>query len=220
MKIIYGSTNQGKIDEIKKLFRNHGIETEVLSLKDINFTEKINENGTTFEENSIIKAKAIKEFCNNHNINEIIITDDAGLCVDALNGRPGVHSARYVSENATQEEKLNALMEELKDVPKEKRTAKFVCFLTALLPNGEIVTAQGVTEGTISETIGTMGGLTYGPVLIPKGYNRVMNDLTDKERETTHREKAIIELIPKLNIKKRKENINERPNNRIVKNHQ
>ena len=201
MKIIYGSTNQGKIDEVKKLFKNHGIETEVLSLKDINFTGQINENGTTFEENSLIKAKAIKDFCNRNNINEIIITDDAGLCVDALNGRPGVHSARYVSENATQEEKLNTLMEELKDVPKEKRTARFICFLTALLPNGKIITAQGVTEGSIAEKIGTLGGLTYGPVLIPKGYNRVMNDLTDEERETTHREKAIKELIQKLKIK-------------------
>ena len=201
MKIIYGSTNQGKIDEVKKLFKNHGIETEVLSLKDINFTGQINENGTTFEENSFIKAKAIKDFCNRNNINEIIITDDAGLCVDALDGRPGVHSARYVSENATQEEKLNALMEELKDVPKEKRTARFICFLTALLPNGKIITAQGVTEGSIAEKIGTLGGLTYCPVLIPKGYNRVMNDLTDEERETTHREKAIKELIQKLKIK-------------------
>lgn len=201
MKIIYGSTNQGKINEVKTLFRNHGIETEVLSLKDIGFNEKIDENGSTFEENSMIKAKAIKEFCNKNNINEIIITDDAGLCVDALNGRPGVHSARYVSENATQIQKLTSLMEELKDVPKEKRTAQFICFLTAILPNGKIVTAKGVTEGSISEDIRTLGGLTYCPVFIPKGFDRVMNDLTDEEKENTHREKAMKELIPKLGIK-------------------
>jgi len=201
MKIIYGTTNQGKIDEIKKLFNNHGIETQILSLKDIGFTKKIEENGTTFEENSMIKAKTIKEFCNEKGINEIIITDDAGLCVDALNGRPGVYSARYVSESASQVEKLSALLEELKDVPQEKRTASFVCFLTAIMPNGEIITAQGVTEGSISEEIRTLGGLTFCPVFIPKGSDRVMNDMTDEEKENTHREKAIKELIPKLGIK-------------------
>ena len=201
MKIIYGSTNQEKIKEVKTLFKNHGIETEVLSLHDIGFTEEIEENGTTFEENSMIKAKAIKEFCDKNNINEIIITDDAGLCVDALDGRPGVYSARYVSESASQIEKLTRLMEELKDVPKEKRTAQFVCFLTAILPDDTIITAKGVTEGSISETIGTLGGLTYCPVFIPKGLDRVMNDITDEEKEHTHREKAIKELIPKLGIK-------------------
>lgn len=201
MKIIYGTTNQGKINEVKTLFKNHGIEAQVLSLHDIGFNEHINENGTTFEENSMIKAKAIKEFCTKNGINEIIITDDAGLCVDALNGRPGVYSARYASENATQIEKLTRLMEELKDVPKEKRTANFTCFLTAVMPDGKIITAKGVTEGSISETIGTLGGLTYCPVFIPKGSNRVMNDMTDEEKENTHREKAIKELIPKLRIK-------------------
>lgn len=200
MKIIYGTTNQGKINEIKTLFKNHGIEIEVLSLNDIGFNETINENGNTFEENSMIKARTIKEFCNQKGINEIIITDDAGLCVDALNGRPGVYSARYVSETATQMEKLTKLMQELKDVPKEKRTANFTCFLTAILPDGKIFTAKGVTQGSISETIGTLGGLTYCPVFIPKGSNRVMNDMTDKEKENTHREKAMKELIPKLGI--------------------
>lgn len=200
MKIIYGTTNQGKINEIKTLFKNHGIEIEVLSLNDIGFNETINENGNTFEENSMIKARTIKEFCNQKGINEIIITDDAGLCVDALNGRPGVYSARYVSETASQVEKLTRLMEELKDVPKEKRTANFTCFLTAILPDGKIITAKGVTQGSISETIGTLGGLTYCPVFIPKGSNRVMNDMTDKEKENTHREKAMKELIPKLGI--------------------
>lgn len=200
MKIIYGTTNQGKINEIRTLFKNHGIEIEVLSLNDIGFNETINENGNTFEENSMIKAMTIKEFCNQKGINEIIITDDAGLCVDALNGRPGVYSARYVSETATQMEKLTKLMQELKDVPKEKRTANFTCFLTAILPDGKIFTAKGVTQGSISETIGTLGGLTYCPVFIPKGSNRVMNDMTDKEKENTHREKAMKELIPKLGI--------------------
>lgn len=201
MKIIYGTGNQGKLNEIKTLFENHKIETEILSLKDIGFNEDIEENGETFEENSMIKAKAIKEFCNKNNINEIIITDDAGLCVDGLNGGPGVHSARYAGDHAPQEVTLNKLMNEMKDVPKEKRTAQFVCVLTALLPNGEVIVAKGITRGSIAEKIGTMGGLTFCPVFIPEGTNKVMNDMSDEEKEQTHREKAFKELIKKLNIK-------------------
>lgn len=201
MKIIYGTGNQGKIAEIKKLFENHKIETEILSLKDIGFNEDIEENGETFEENSMIKAKAIKEFCNKNNINEIIITDDAGLCVDSLGGAPGVHSARYAGDHAPQEVTLNKLMNEMKDVPKEKRTAQFVCVLTALLQNSEVIVAKGITKGSIAEEIGTMGGLTFCPVFIPEGTNKVMNDMSDEEKEQTHREKAFKELIKKLNIK-------------------
>lgn len=201
MKIIYGTGNQHKIEEIKKLFNNHKIETEILSLKDIGFNEEIVEDGKTFEENSMIKAKAIKDFCNKNNINEIIITDDAGLCVDALNGAPGVHSARYAGDHAPQEVTLNKLMNEMKSVPKEKRTAQFICVLTSLLQNGEVIVAKGITKGIIAEKIGTMGGLTFCPVFIPEGSDRVMNDMTDEEKEQTHREKAFKELINKLNIK-------------------
>lgn len=87
MKIIYGSSNKAKLQEVKDFFINNKIDIELISLKDINFNEEIEENGQTFEENSLIKAKAIKEFCDKNGINETIITDDAGLCVDALNGR-------------------------------------------------------------------------------------------------------------------------------------
>lgn len=201
MKIIYGTGNIHKVEEIKKLFKNHNIETEILSLKDIGFNEEIEENGETFEENSMIKAKAIKEFCNRNNINEIIITDDAGLCVDSLGGAPGVHSARYAGDHAPQQATLDKLMNEMKNVPKEKRTAQFICVLTAILQNDEIIVAKGITTGSISEEIGTMGGLTFCPVFIPEGSDRVMNDMTDEEKEQTHREKAFKELMKKLNIK-------------------
>lgn len=201
MKIIYGTGNIHKVEEITVLFKNHKIETEILSLKDIGFDEDIEESGETFEENSMIKAKAIKEFCRQNNINEIIITDDAGLCVDALGGAPGVHSARYAGDHAPQQVTLNKLMNEMKGVSKERRTAQFMCVLTAMLPNGEVIVAKGITKGSIAEDIGTLGGLTYCPVFIPEGTTKVMNDLSDDEKEQTHREKAFKELIKKLNIK-------------------
>lgn len=201
MKIIYGTGNIHKVEEIKTLFKNHNITAEILSLKDIGFDGEIEENGETFEENSMIKAKAIKEFCNKNNINEIIITDDAGLCVDSLGGAPGVHSARYAGDHAPQQVTLNKLMNEMKDIPKNERTAQFICVLTAILPNEEVIVAKGITKGSIAEEIGTMGGLTFCPVFIPEGSDRVMNDMTDEEKEQTHREKAFKELINKLNIR-------------------
>ena len=88
MKIIYGTGNKEKLKQVEEFFKDNNINVELLSLKDINFNGEIIENGETFEENSLIKAKAIKAFCNKNNINEIILTDDAGLCVDALNGKP------------------------------------------------------------------------------------------------------------------------------------
>ena len=130
MKIIYGTGNKGKINQVKEFLKYKNMDVEILSLKDIGFCETIIEDGKTFEENSLIKAQAIKKYCIENGINEIIMTDDAGLCVDALDGRPGVYSARYGGENASQKEKLDLLLDELKEVEDSNRTAKFVCVLT------------------------------------------------------------------------------------------
>lgn len=198
MKIIYGSGNIHKIAEVKEFFINNNYDVELLSLKDIGFTEDIAETGTTFEENSHIKASAIKNYCRKNNIEGLIITDDAGLCVDALDGKPGVYSARYAGDHAPQEVTINKLLTEMKGVPKEKRTAKFCCVLTCVLPNDEMITARGETPGSIAMSPGTMGKLTFGPVFIPDEYGRIMNDLTPEELKHTHREKALIELLSTL----------------------
>lgn len=201
MKIIYGSGNKEKLEKVKDFFESNKINIELLSLKDITFNEEIEENGQTFEENSLIKAKAIKGFCNKNNINEIIITDDAGLCVDALNGRPGVYSARYAGDHASQEETIDKLLTEMRDVPEDKRTAQFVCVLTAILKDGQVIVARGETKGKIAKVPGPMGKLTYGPVFIPDEFGKVMNELTSKQLKHTHREKALQELINKIHIK-------------------
>ena len=198
MKIIYGSSNKAKLQEVKDFFTNNKIDIELLSLKDINFNEEIEENGQTFEENSLIKAKAIKEFCEKNNINETIITDDAGLCVDELGGRPGVYSARYAGDHASQEETLAKLLNEMKDVQYENRTAQFVCVLTAILKDGQVIIARGETKGKIAKELGPMGKLTYGPVFIPDEFGKVMNELGPDELKHTHREKALEELLNKL----------------------
>lgn len=198
MKIIYGSGNKHKVEEIQNFIYNNHLDIEILSLKDIYFDEEIEENGETFEENSMIKAKAIQKFCEENQLNEIIVTDDAGLCVDALGGKPGVYSARYAGDHAPQEVVLQKLLSELKDVPEEKRTASFVCVLTAVLPNGKIIVARGETKGNIAKTPGKMGGLTYSPVFMPEEYGTVMSELEPEQLKHTHREKAWQELMPQI----------------------
>lgn len=198
MRILYGTGNKEKAKQVEEYFRAINKEIEMLSLKDIEFIGDIEETGKTFEENSMIKANAIKEFCDKKGINEIIVTDDAGLCVDVLEGRPGVHTARYAGDHAPQKEAIDKLLQEMKDVPEEKRTADFVCVLTAILPNGEVLTAKGITHGKIAKQPGTMGKLTFGPVFIPDGFQCVMNDMKEEDLGITHREKAFLELIPKI----------------------
>jgi len=198
MEIIYATTNDGKKNQVQDFldYNNYGI--KLITLKDIGFDEEIEETGETLEENSEIKAKATKEFCDRNNIKKIIVADDTGLEVDALGGRPGVYSARYAGDHAPQEKNIEKLLNEMKNVKKENRTAKFTCVLTAILPNGEKVVSKGITKGKIAEKCGTMGKLTFGPVFIPDGFDRVMNDLTEEEIGTTHREVAWKKLLNKI----------------------
>ena len=198
MKILYGTSNLNKLEQIKNFFKKQNVDLEIRSLNDIGFDEEIEENGKTIEENSMIKAKAIKQFCDQKNINEIIVTDDTGLMVDALNGAPGVYSARYAGDHAPQEVAINKMLNEMKDVEEKDRTAHFECVLTAVLPNGEYIVEKGITEGKIAVEPGTMGKLTFGPIFIPKGYTVVLNDLKDEELGDTHREKAFLKILEDL----------------------
>jgi len=198
MRIIYASGNKEKINQVKSFVKTMNYNYEFIGLKEIRFNDEIIENGSTFEENSLIKAKAVKKFCDRNNIREMIVADDAGLCVDALGGEPGIYSARYAGDHASQEITLKKLLDNMKDIKEEDRTAIFVCVLTAILPNGEIMTLRGETKGKIALKPGTMGKLTYGPVFIPQGFNKVMNELSDEELGTTHREKAFLELFSKI----------------------
>lgn len=198
MEFIYATGNKGKIEQVKKFFESKKIDIKIESLKDIEFNEEIDENGATLEENSMIKAKAVKKYCDENGINKIIIADDTGLMVDALNGAPGVHSARYAGDHAPQEVAINKLLNEMKNVKYEDRTAHFECVLTAILPNGEVVIEKGTTNGMIAENPGSIGKLTFGPVFIPEGFDVDMNEIDESLLGDTHREKAFVKLIEKL----------------------
>lgn len=201
MKMIYGSSNVNKVKDIKSIIKAHGTDIEVISLKDIGFTGEIVEDGETFEANSEIKAIAVKQFCDQNKIEyDIITTDDAGLCVDCLNGEPGVYSARYAGEHATQEDNLGKLLKNIEQTGDIKRTAKFVCVLTSFLNDGTKIVSRGECNGKIAKEIKKLGGLTYSPVFIPDGYDVPMSELSAEEYEKAHnhRDKAFSQLIEQI----------------------
>lgn len=202
MEIIYGTTNNNKVISMKRILKENNIDANIYTLKDIGFNKKINENGDTFEENSMIKAIAIKEFCNENNINDkIILTDDAGLCIEKLNGEPGVYSARYAGENSTQEQIIEKVLNNMKSYKKEEdRKCIFVCVLTAILPNGEKIVTRGKCNGFVAKTPGKLGGLTYIPIFIPSGFSEPLSELDEKTYEATHnhRDLAVKKLVREL----------------------
>ena len=200
MKILYATTNNGKIAELKRTIRLEKLDAEVISLKDINFNEEIVEDGKTFEENSNIKAEKVKRFCEKNSIEfELILADDAGMCIDYLSGKPGVYSARYAGENASQEEILNKVLNDMigaKNI--EQRTANFVCVLTGILKSGAKIVKKGETHGHIAFNISKLGGLTYNPIFIPNGFDKTIIEMDDNEFKKVHNHRmAALEAVLK-----------------------
>ena len=198
MKLIYGTGNQGKVNQVRDYLKTTDLNLEIISIKDLGFNEDVEENGKTFEENSLIKAKAMKKFLDENKIEGIIMTDDSGLCVNALGGKPGIYSARYAGDHAPHDVVLNKLLEEIEKTKTEDRSAQFVCVLTAILPSGKVIVARGEDNGKILKKPGTMGKLTYDPVFVPEGFEVPMTEIADKDLGSTHREKALLKLIEKL----------------------
>lgn len=199
MQIIYGTSNKNKVASMRKILEENNANAQLYTLADIGFNQEIIEDGSTFEENSRIKADAIKKFCNENNIKDkIIITDDAGLCIDKLNGEPGVYSARYAGEGATQIQILEKVLNKMQSYEaKEDRSCTFVCVLTAVLTDGDVIASRGECKGTVAKTPGKLGGLTYIPIFIPDGFDKPLSDLDEKTYEATHnhRNLAVKELL-------------------------
>lgn len=206
MEIIYGTGNKAKIEAMKKIIRENKIDAKLYTTKDIGFNQEIIEDGETFEENSEIKARAIEKYCRENNINDkIIITDDAGLCIDKLNGEPGVYTARYAGENPTQIENINKVLNKMKKYEKsEERTCTFVCVLTAInLENGEKIVSRGECKGKVAKEYKILGGLTYGPIFIPEGFDVPMSEMPEEKYSSVHnhRDLAMKKLIEEFKLR-------------------
>ena len=188
MELLIATNNKGKVREIKEILK--GLDMEVFSLADKGIDVDVIEDGTTFEENSMKKASEIFKIANC-----ITVADDSGLEVDALGGAPGVYSARYAGEGATDEEKYTKLLNELKDVPDEKRTARFVSVVAVILPDGTKTTLRGECEGLITREPAGSGGFGYDPVFFVPELNKTFSEVTLEEKnQISHRGKAFKKL--------------------------
>ena len=188
MELLIATNNKGKVREIKEILK--GLDMEVFSLADKGIDVDVIEDGTTFEENSMKKASEIFKIANC-----ITVADDSGLEVDALDGAPGVYSARYAGEGATDEEKYTKLLNELKNVPDEKRTARFVSVVAVILPDGTKTTLRGECEGLITREPAGSGGFGYDPVFFVPELNKTFSEVTLEEKnQISHRGKAFKKL--------------------------
>ena len=182
-KIIFASNNKGKIRELKDILSSLGI--EVVSQREAGFDIEADETGTTFAENSAIKAKAIYELAKIP-----VLADDSGLCVDALDGQPGVYSHRFAGENATDEEKCRYILEKLENVSDEKRTARFICNMCFIDENGREYHAEGKCEGKIGREEKGNNGFGYDPIFVVG--NRALAELEEAEKnQISHRAEAL-----------------------------
>lgn len=194
MRVIAATKNKGKIAEISEILKPLGF--EVVSQGDAGIDVEVFETGKTFMENARIKAQAVALLCD-----DAVLADDSGLCVDALGGAPGIYSARYAGENASDEEKIAKLLGELGD--KTDRTAKFVTAVVFLYPDGREVSATGEVCGRITAEAHGDGGFGYDPIFYSNELKKTFGEASAEEKNgISHRAKALSALCEKLKSEK------------------
>lgn len=187
-KIIIATGNKGKAKEFESMFAPLGY--QVLTLHDLEGAVDVEETGSTFEENAILKAESLCE-----QFQTMVIADDSGLMIDALDGRPGVYSARYAGEEKSDDANMTKVLEELKDVPKEQRTARFYCALAVARPGEETVTVSGTVEGYIQSERQGEYGFGYDPIFYVPSLKKTMAQLRPEEKNAiSHRANALATL--------------------------
>lgn len=192
MKIIFATGNEEKMREIRMIMADLGM--EIMSMKEAGISTDAEENGKTFEENALIKAKAVAEHCQ-----EIVLADDSGLEIDALNKEPGVYSARYMGEDTSYHVKNRNLIERLEGIPEEKRTARFVCAIAAVLPDGRILQTTAAMEGRIGYEERGENGFGYDPIFMLPEYGKSTAEISPElKNQLSHRGKALQMMKEKL----------------------
>ncbi len=197
MRIIFATGNQDKMKEIKEIMKDYGL--PILSMKEAGITADIIENGKTFEENATIKAEAVAKICRENGYQDIVLADDSGLEIDALNKEPGIYSARYMGEDTSYHIKNGKLLERLEGVQKSKRTARFVCAIAAVLPDQTVYVEKGIMEGRIDDKECGENGFGYDPIFYLPQYGCTSAELSRKEKnKISHRGQALVLMKNKL----------------------
>jgi XTP/dITP diphosphohydrolase len=192
MQILVATHNQGKLREYAELLADLSIEW--VSLSDVGITAEVEETGETFEANALLKAIA---YAGQSGL--LTLADDSGLVVDALDGAPGVKSARYAGPGASDEDRYRLLLSNLEDIPDADRKARFVCVIAISTPQGEVLTAEGIREGHITREPHGEHGFGYDPVFWVPGYQATMAELQPEDKNRlSHRALAVKAIKPKL----------------------
>lgn len=191
MKIVFATGNQGKMKEIRMIMEELGM--EILSMKEAGINIDIEENGTTFEENAFIKARSIaEELKKNGEKDAIVLADDSGLEVDAMDKAPGVQSARYMGEDTSYDIKNQHILDLLENVTGNERSARFVCSIAAVFPNGEETVVRETIEGRIADQISGENGFGYDPIFYVPEFGCTTAELTlEQKNKISHRGKAL-----------------------------
>ena len=200
MKLVLATRNEGKVREIGEILKDQtGI--ELWSLRNYPDTPEVVEDGTTYEENAIKKASVLAEYTGH-----LTIADDSGLAVDALDGAPGVHSARYAGENASDQDRITKLLNALQEASDERRSARFICAVAIAVPLVRVEVVRGVCEGRIICAPRGESGFGYDPIFVPVGYDKTFAELGDEiKNRISHRAKALDEarkLLSEMNPEK------------------
>ena len=192
MRFLFATGNQGKLREVNAILGELGI--EVVSMKDAGYDVPIDETGTTFAENSLIKARTVCEASG-----EVTMADDSGLVIDALGGEPGIYSARYMGEDTSYHIKNNNLIERLEGVPDEKRTARFVCAIACVFPDGRELLSEETFEGRIGYEEKGANGFGYDPLFFVPEKGCYSAELAPEEKNAiSHRGKALRAMREKI----------------------
>lgn len=191
-RIIFATGNEGKMREVRMILAD--LKLSVVSMKEAGVTGDIIENGTTFEENALIKARAVME-----RTGEMALADDSGLEIDYLDGAPGIYSARFMGEDTPYEKKNAAILEKLSGVPEQERTARFVCAIACVMPDGTELTSRGTMEGRIAYEIRGENGFGYDPIFyLPECGCSSAQISPEQKNELSHRGKALRSMKEKL----------------------
>ena len=185
-KIVFATGNENKMKEIRMILADLGM--PIVSMKEAGIDVDVDENGTTFEENALIKATEIAKYAKDC----IVLADDSGLEIDYLNKEPGIYSARYAGVDTSYDIKNNLLLERMKGVPDEKRTARFVCAVAAAFPDGSTEVVRGTIEGIVGYEIKGENGFGYDPIFYLPEYGCTTAELSpEKKNELSHRGNAL-----------------------------
>lgn len=196
MRIIFATGNPNKLIEIREILRD--IAEDIVTMKQAGVSVPIDENGSTFEENALIKVRTVAGAMKLSE-NELIMADDSGLVIDALHGEPGIYSARYMGEDTSYRIKNAKLIERLLGVPDEKRTARFVCAVACYLPNGREIVVRGEMEGRIDHEEKGENGFGYDPIFFLPEYGKTSAEIPPEEKNRiSHRGQALRRMREKL----------------------